>query len=151
MAGLAAFLGKPRADRRLLVVAAVLHAIVALAVRVLPFGRVRRLLDQLAALGARPREVENVEARIVQAVRRVSSLMASENCLVEALVAQCLLARHQRETTLCIGVARGRPEGRTFDAHAWLEHRGTSVIGASAVVYDPLRPPSRCASSPSPR
>jgi hypothetical protein len=151
MAALQAFLAKPRADQRLLVQAAALHALVAIAVRVLPFGRVRQLLDRVAVPGTRGAHVTDIDGRIVQAVRTVSSRLPGANCLSEALVAQCLLARHGCETTLCFGVARDRPAGRPFDAHAWLEHGGAGLIGARAAVYDPLLPPSRCVSSPSPR
>ena len=106
---------------------------------------------RVAALGPRPGAIEDVDARVVQAVRTVAAWLRGANCLTEALVAQCLLSRYQCETTLCFGVARDQPAGRPFDAHAWLERRGAGLIGARAVVYDPLRHPSRCASSPSPR
>jgi hypothetical protein len=155
MAGVAAlliaFTRKPSADRRLIVLAAVLQVIVAVAVRVLPFARVRALLDRLAALGPRPRDIANVDARVVQAVQSVAARLPGATCLTDALVAQCLLSRHRRETALCFGVARDRTADRPFDAHAWLEQRGSGLIGARAIVYDPLRHPSRCASSSSPR
>ena len=151
MARLMQFFRKSRADRRMLAQAGVLYAVVAIAIRVLPFGRVRRILGRIAALGPRPRGVENVDARVVQAVRTVASALPGANCLTEALVAQCLLARHQCESTLCFGVSRSQPAGRPFDAHAWLERRGSGLIGARAIAYDPLRHPSRCVSSPSSR
>ena len=151
MARLTKFLRKPSADRRMLVFAALLHVPVALAVRLLPYGMIRRVLRHAAALGPRPRDVDDVDARAVQAVRTVASLLPGATCLTEALVVQCLLARYRRETTLCFGVSRTRPSGRPFDAHAWLEGGGSCLIGARAIVYDPLRHPSRCASSPSPR
>jgi hypothetical protein len=151
MARLTKFLRKSRADRRMLVRAAILHVAVAIAVRVLPFGWVRRVLGHVAAVGPRPRRVDDVAARVVQAVRTASSLLPGANCLTEALVAQCLLTRYQCETALCFGVSRIRPAGRPFDAHAWLERGGSGLIGVRAIVYNPLRHPSRCASSPSPR
>ena len=152
MARLARFLRQSRADQRLLALAAVLHALVAIAVRLLPFGRVQRLLAAVAAIGPRPREVAHVDARVAQAVSTVAALLPGANCLTEALVAQCLLARYGRETTLCFGVARHRTDDRPFDAHAWLERGGATVIGARALRYDPLHPPhSRCGPSPLPR
>lgn len=150
MARLAKFFRKPAADRRMLVRAAVLYVIVAVAVRAVRFGRARGLVGRLAAMAPRPRDVEDVDARIVRAVGTVASL-AGRHCLVEALVAQCLFAQHQREATLCVGIARRRPDDRPFDAHAWLERGGAGLVGARAVAYDPLRHPSRCASSPPPR
>ena len=148
---LARFLRKSRGDQRLLALAAVLHLLVAITVRLLPFRRVRRLLASTSALGPRPRDLDDAEARVVQAVTAVASSLPGANCLTEALVAQWLLARYACETTLCFGVARNRPDDRPFDAHAWLERNGAGVIGARAVVYDPLGPPSRCEPSPSSR
>ena len=152
MARLRAFLRKPGVDRRMLLQAAALHLFVVIAVRALPFRWVRRGLAAAAAAGPRPRDVGgDVEARVVRAVQTIASILPGGNCLTEALVAQCLLARHARETTLCFGVSAIRPAERPFDAHAWLERRGAGIIGVRAIVYDPLRHPSRCASSPSPR
>ncbi len=151
MARLARFFGKSRADRRRLALAAALYVGVAIAVRLLPFGRVQRLLAAVAAIGPRPREVAHLDARVAQAVSTVAAFVPGANCLSDALVAQCLLARHGREATLCFGLARVTSARRPFDAHAWLEHRGTPVIGVRAIAYDPLRHPSRCVSSPSPR
>lgn len=149
MSRLARLLRKSPADRRLLARAAAVHLLAAIAVRVLPFGRVQRLL---AALGAPARGLAPVDAgRIVQAVHTVSASLPGGNCLTDALTAQCLLARHQRDTTLCFGVARVAADGRPFDAHAWLEDRGTGIIGGRSIVYDPLRHPSRCVPSPSSR
>jgi hypothetical protein len=151
MARLHAFLSKPRADRRLLLLAAALHAVVAVAIRVLPFGWVRRGLRAVATVGPRPAEDASIESRVVGAVKTMSSILPGGSCLTEALVAQCLLARHAREATLVFGVSPRRTDGRPFDAHAWLEHRGSGIIGVRAIAYDPLRHSSRCAPSPSSR
>lgn len=152
MTRLARFLRTSRADRRLLARAAVLQLLAAIAVRVLPFGRVQRLLAFSAAIGPRPGDVDHADARVVQAVQTVASHLPGANCLTDALVAQCLLARYGRETTLCFGVARQRPDARPFDAHAWLECGGATVIGARGIRYDPLQPcHSRCGPSPLPR
>jgi transglutaminase superfamily protein len=151
MARLRAFYEKPPADRRLLLLAAVLHGGVAIAIRVLPFGWVRRGLRAAATFGPRPAADAGIDARVVRAVQTVASILPGSSCLTEALVAQCLLARHAREATLCFGVSPLRPDARPFDAHAWLERRGSGIIGARAIAYDPLRHPSRCASSPSSR
>jgi hypothetical protein len=148
MPRLVKYFRKPAADRRMLVQAAVLYAVVAVAVRVMPFARARRLVDRLAAMAPRPRDAGDVDARIVRAVRTIAALLPGEHCLIEALVAQCLFSRHRCETTLCFGISRSRPDDRPFDAHAWLERGGTGLVGARAIAYDPLRHPSRCASSP---
>jgi hypothetical protein len=144
------FCRRPSLDRRLLLSAAALRLFVAIGVRVLPFAWLRHALDRFAAFGSTPGD-DDIEARVVRAVRTVASLLPGPSCLTDALVAQCLLARHQREATLCFGVSRIRPAGRPFDAHAWLEHGGSSLIGVRAIAYDPFRHPSRCVSSPSAR
>jgi hypothetical protein len=145
------FFRQSRVDRHLLVQAAILHVAVAVALRVMTFGRVRRFLGSVAGPRRAPDPVGEVDARVVRAVRVVSVRLPGANCLTEALVAQCLLARHGCESTLRFGVAAGGPAGRRFDAHAWLERRNTAIIGQRAIVYDPLQPASRCVSSPLPR
>ena len=148
------FLRKPRADRRLLVSAAVLHALVAIGIRVLPFGWLRRALDRAATFGPPTRVADDVvdgcEARVVRAVRTTASLLPGATCLTEALVARYLLMQHGLETTLCFGVSRAQPADRPFDAHAWLERAGEGVIGVGAVAYEPLRPPRTCLPSQPP-
>jgi hypothetical protein len=142
MARLRKFFDQPIADRRLLLQAAVLHLVVAGAVRILPFGRVRRILRRVAACDASTRCAPDADLRVVRAVRTVASLLPGANCLTEALVAQCLLGRAGCETTLCFGVSGARPAARPFDAHAWLERAGRGVvIGARAIVYQPFHQP----------
>ena len=145
------FYRQPRLDRRLLLSAAALHLFVAIGVRVLSFARMRHLLDRLAAFGSQTRRVDGIEVRVVRAVRTAAARLPGASCLTEALVAQCLLARYHCQATLCFGVSPIRPAGRPFDAHAWLEHRGSGPIGARAIAYDSFQHPSRCVSSPSAR
>ena len=151
MAHLTKFLRKSPADQRMLALAAILHVVVTIAVRALPLGRVRQILGRVAAIATRRLGAADGDARVAQAVRTVSSVLPGATCLTEALVANCLLTRSPGETTLCFGVSRVRPAERPFDAHAWLERRGATLIGARAIAYDPLRPTSRCVSSPLPR
>jgi hypothetical protein len=156
MTRIAAFLRKPRTERRLLVNVALLHLVVAALVRVLPFGRARQLLDRASASGARrngPFAADpGIEPRVVGAVRTISAALPGATCLTEALVAGFLLRRRGCETTLCFGLSSDIAEGRPFDAHAWLEHRGATVIGARAIAYVPLHVSHlRCGPSPSAR
>jgi len=150
MLSFAKFCRQPSLERRLLISAAVLHLLVAIGVRVLPFARARHALDRLAAFGSQAPRVDDIEARVVRAVRTMASLLPGANCLTEALVARCLLVHFQREATLCFGVSRIRPAGRPFGAHAWLERGGEGVMGVGAVAYDPLRHPRPYLPSPSP-
>ncbi|WP_420457504.1 lasso peptide biosynthesis B2 protein [Rubrivirga sp.] len=80
----------------------------------------------------------------VWAVRAVSKrLLRNKPCLTQALVARHLLRKEGVETVLCLGAMRN--EGGGFEAHAWLEHGGTVVIGGahSTATYSPFRPVGR--------
>ena len=142
MTPLKKFLHKPGADQRLLLLAAGLHLLVAAGLRVLPFRWVRHALAGVVAFGSASDSGLDAGDRVVYAVRTVASLMPGANCLPDALVAQCLLARAGCESTLCFGVSRVTSDARPFDAHAWLERddRGI-VLGARAMAYEPFRHP----------
>ena len=56
-------------------------------------------------------------------------------CLLKALVLQRLLAEHGFETELVIGAGRS---GERLTAHAWLEHQGRVVFGATSEQYHSL-------------
>jgi hypothetical protein len=149
---LAAWLRKPGAERRLIASAAILHTSIAVAVRLLPFGRVQRVLKLVAPVsGVACADEADLAARVSRAVRTVSSVLPGGTCLTDALVATVLLNRAGVETTLRVGVVRETPPDRPLDAHAWLEHGGATILGADAVSYLPLRPTTRCAPSPSRR
>ncbi len=75
-------------------------------------------------------------ARIAWAVRNASRLVPRSTCLVQALAARHLLARHGFAANVVIGVARQHETG--FDAHAWVEYQGAVLIGQSGVSYSRL-------------
>ena len=147
MGPLRKFLRQSRADRRRLAAATVLHVIVVSALRALPFARVRQLLERIAAFGRGTRGDGEVAARLIWAVRSVSSVLPGATCLTEALAAGVLLRRAGCGATLCFGVSGLTPADRPFDAHAWLERRGVTILGARGIAYDPLASPTRCAPS----
>jgi hypothetical protein len=127
MRGLASFLALPRAERRLLVAAAGLLGAIRIGLWVLPF---RSVHGAIRALGARPptRDGKGPPAeRIVWAVGAADRLVPRTTCLVRALAAHALLARHGHASQLRLGVAGGA--GRRFEAHAWLERDGRVLIG----------------------
>jgi hypothetical protein len=126
-------------DRRLLVQAVILHGVIGVGLRVLPFGLLRRLLAELAVT---PREGPgapggpDLVAWAVGIVSRLGGLTAT--CLSRALTAQVLLTRNGYPADLRIGVAKGA-DGQ-FQAHAWVEYDGQVVIGgAGREDYMPLR------------
>lgn len=65
--------------------------------------------------------------QIARAVSRGSRLVPWPTCLVRALAARRLLARHGVASELCLGVAR--PAFGRFEAHAWLECGGVTILG----------------------
>jgi len=125
---LRAFLDLPSMERRLLISAAVLVATVRVGLSLLPFQTLRRILTELAqgpTVG--PRANRPSVDRVAWAVTVASRYVPKASCLIQALAAQVLLARHGHPARLRIGVAKGA-EGR-LEGHAWLEHQGVIVVG----------------------
>jgi hypothetical protein len=85
---------------------------------------VRRRVDG-AAEGARRSKTDGF--RIAWAARAAGRRVPRATCLVQALSAQLLLARHGYGSELRVGVKRDNGE---FQAHAWVEFRGSIVVGA---------------------
>lgn len=131
MGSLARLIALPAAERRLLLAAAGLLAAVRVGLWVLPF---RSVHGAIRARGASPRRSTGhgapPPARIVWAVEVAARRVPRATCLVRALAAQALLARHGHPSQLRLGVTRG--EGRAFEAHAWLEANGQILIGGGA-------------------
>lgn len=121
---------------RLLLAAAILVAWVRLGLSLLGFRRVRRTLEFLA----RTRRASPVlPARIVWAVTAAGRRMpGGSRCLVQALAAQTLLARHGHAAQLRIGVARA---GAGINAHAWLERDGEPLFGQPGPLHHSAFPP----------
>jgi len=129
MTRLGKFLRLAHAERVLLVEAALLLGAIGLGLRLLPFGRLRDLLDRLSRprQGLRPR-ARLPAARIAWAVERTSRVVpGARSCLVQALAAQVLLARRGCHSSVRIGVAH--PSGESLHAHAWVESGGRGVLG----------------------
>jgi hypothetical protein len=125
---LARFLALPAPELRLIVASAGRLAAIRVGLWVLPFrwihGAVRRREDHARTPGRRP--IPHPE-RVVWAVGVAGRLVPRATCLVRALAAQGLLARHGHASQLRLGVTRGT--GPAFEAHAWLEHDGRVLIG----------------------
>jgi transglutaminase superfamily protein len=130
-------------DWGLLVQAWLLLLTVDLALRLLPFSRVRRLALP-ARRGSQPAPSPDQAALVARLHRLVK--MASRNhlypmrCLRQSLVLQWLLGRRGISADLRLGVrkAPGGPDG--LDAHAWLECDGLPIGERAEVTarYIPL-------------
>ena len=85
----------PRSERRLLVTAALLLAAIKLGLTVLPYQRLRRLVDRLARSAPRRRLAPSASPeRIARAVTRASRSVPGATCLPQALAAKVLLDRN---------------------------------------------------------
>jgi hypothetical protein len=139
------FLGRPAADRWLLVRALALHACVATLLRIVRFGRLSEWLRHRdGQLSVSDRSLDSAAIdRIVWAVRQAASVVPwGRTCLTEALTAAALLQRAGCVTTLRYGVVT---DSDRVAAHAWLERDGVVILGRSAVCYQPLESAARVA------
>ncbi len=121
---LAKFLRLPGAERWLLVRALGILAVARIAVWILPFAAVRKLLTPRRR-GA-PSAVITTE-RVQWAVDLAQRVIPDATCLPQAVTAESLLTRAGHPVQLRIGVMK-TPAGK-FLAHAWAESEGRIVVG----------------------
>ena len=128
------------AERRLVLEAALVVVLVRLGLRSLDFRTVRRGLSGLAAVSPTPRSPASVDA-VCWAVRAASRVVPGrDTCLVRAVAAGAVLARHGHAASIRIGVERHGRAG--LDAHAWVEHDGRAVLdGPGADAFEGRLPP----------
>lgn len=131
-AGLARLKHLPPAERRIVYAATVGLPLAALALAVMPLGRV------LAALPRDPRCAGQVFApdRVVALVAAVASrLPGRPSCLPQAVVAAWLLARAGHRSRVVVGAQR---RGTTLAAHAWVEVGGRPAGPLPGGSWTPL-------------
>jgi hypothetical protein len=138
MTRLGKFLQLPPADRQLLVTAVLTQAAIRLGLALLPYRRVRGLVDRLARTRLRRQPTPAVSPeRIAWAVAAGSRLVPGTACLTQALAAQLLLERRGHPARVRVGISR--TDGAELLAHAWLESNGRIVLGATDLTqYTPL-------------
>ena len=112
------------AERSLLLQSFILLAWVRLALWVLPFRWVSRVLDGHS--GSRRIRTAIPEDRLIWAVRITATRVPGATCLVQAMAAKYLLERCGREPRLDFGIVKDN--GRLL-AHAWLVLDGRTVLG----------------------
>jgi hypothetical protein len=130
MMGLRKLIELPPSERWLLIRVAVLVVAVRLALALLPWRAVHRLVARAARPAARanrssPVPVDHLRWPVEATSRRVPGAV----CLTQALALQILLGRRGLASELRLGVSRG--EGPGLEAHAWLESEGRILIGAA--------------------
>jgi hypothetical protein len=121
-------------ERRLLLDALLMSAVIRVALSIMPFRAVRRALRLCRSLGRPGRGSASLED-IGTAVAAAGRHVPGSTCLTEALVGEILLTRRGFPARLRLGVAREAGELR---AHAWVESEGTIVIGEHGGTYTPL-------------
>jgi len=129
------FLKLPAADRVLAVRAAGWLVAARVALWTLPFARVQELA---ARLGASRRTVGVAPGRVAWTVETTARSIPGATCLTQALAAEVMLSRAGEQPSLHIGVATDRG---AFEAHAWLELNGRTLVGDRELDrYAPLEP-----------
>ena len=112
----------------------------------LPFRTLRRLLERYAG---RPGADDGSSIERVRDVVRVVTAVArrwpgATTCLVDALAADAMLRRRGYASQLCFGVRPPGSGAKRLEGHAWIEHRGTVVLGELDRLgdYAVMSPPS---------
>lgn len=126
-------------DRRLVLEATALIAVVGIGLRLLRYLTLRRILDRCSATRSARHSDPQIIDRVPWAVTAVSARMRSATCLVQALAGEVMLRRRGVDCVLRIGVRADRG----FEAHAWVECQGAVAIGAvdHLATFQPLAAP----------
>ena len=126
-------------DWLLLTGVVLLLAVIRLALWLIPFSLLRRLLEQsLLAAAFPPNLLRMPVERLAWAVRVASRAVPAASCLVQSLALQFLLTRSGRPSAVRIGVSKS--DGGRFEAHAWVDCAGQTLLDRPEDVarYTPL-------------
>jgi hypothetical protein len=118
-------------DRRLVIEAAVLLAVVRIGLSLIPFQTLRRVLDYYAgSRGGAVGSSNEPTARVAWAVTSVARRWPrATTCLIEALAADAMLRRRACASEIRFGVRPPSGPASRLDAHAWVEQNGVVVLG----------------------
>jgi Transglutaminase-like superfamily len=127
-----------RADRRLLIEAASLMAVVWAGLRLIRFRALLRMLDWYTGPPSPrvPESSSGVPVRVGWAIKAVARRFPAATCLVQALAADALLRRRGFASRVRIGVRIDRRGERPLEGHAWIECQGAVSIGAVEDLSD---------------
>jgi hypothetical protein len=97
----------------------------------IPLKNFRRFIRWTATISPVKRDQRNQDLRkAIWAIESVGKYILGDGpCLTQALAAQQLFIRHNRQSELCIGVAKDN-RGKLV-AHAWVESDGVVIIGGT--------------------
>ena len=115
-------------DRRLLLDAAVWLVAYRIALWVLPWNRVAAPRPSRDEQPSKQISVERLEWAVRTAGRRIPAA----NCLTAALALHHLMSRTGYDSSIHIGVAKTPARG--FEAHAWVEHDGVTLLNSASEI-----------------
>ena|SRR5258708_3128989 len=118
---------RPR-ERGLVVHTLLLVAAIRVALWVLPFQRLQRVIGSWISWKHLPLSVADdmPVGRLVWAVRAASRRIPAASCLTQSLALHCLLSRAGHRSEVRIGVTKDVEAG--FEAHAWVEYAGKPLL-----------------------
>ncbi len=131
VSGLYRFATASRAERKLIIAAAVLLLLFRGAVSIVSFRKLWRFLETSGRLEVRQPARQSLADphQIALAVIRAARFVPKATCLVQSLAATVLFRRYGYPANLCIGVAN---DDGAFGAHAWVECDGVVAAGSKA-------------------
>jgi hypothetical protein len=119
-----------RSDRRLVLEAASMMALVWIGLRLLRLPTLRRILDRYAEPPASTGPGEPQSSGPVRwAISAVAARFPPATCLVQALAADAILRRRGFASALRFGVRVRGSRAVPVEAHAWVECGGAVVTG----------------------
>lgn len=128
---------RPREDRKLILLAALILPSTEIGLRLFGFRRWKELIEKFSLPAVLPQPVP-LNLQREKALRAVCALRSAElhgltspNCLERSMTLWWILRRDSVEGELRIGA---RKEGGRFEAHAWVE-LGGEVLNDSAEVH----------------
>ena len=126
-----------KVKRRLALKTFILVLVVRIALWVLPFSWLQSLLNRFTRRGG-PGSLDAEKSDLIAwAVTTTSGYVPRATCLIQALVAQLLLARAGFPAELRFGVMKD--EQGAFKAHAWVESQNRVIVGdVELAKYTPL-------------
>src|SRR6266404_1371114 len=132
MKGLRTFIGLEPGERRLVWQTLLLVAAIRVALWILPFQRLHRVVGSWNSRKHLPLSIptDMPVGRLVWAVRAASRRIPAASCLTQALALQFLLTRAGHRSEVRIGVTM---EGG-FGAHAWVEYAGQPLLSGPEEV-----------------
>lgn len=134
---LAKFLRLPKEEKDLLIEAVLILWVIRLGLWSLPFSMLVRIIDKVVCTSLAKEKSSDIKPEKLAWFIEIGSRYAPRaTCLVKALAGRVLLSRGGYSSSLCIGVARG--EGNSLEAHAWLKHQGSIILGKSDRKYAQL-------------